>query len=182
MARGLRERGCRRRMFMRPNLDRRAAAAGGSRRRGRRGRRSAGADRGALCGGRRCAGRTAPPATARDAAGRAGRRLSPAALRHRGVADRGGAAARLVSAASRPSTPSATLDFTALWRDGARRRSTSPPTWVLRDYHSPNLLWLPEREGHRAHRPARFPGRGDGARRPTISRRCCRTRASTCRS
>ena len=22
----------------------------------------------------------------------------------------------------------------------------APPTWVLRDYHSPNLLWLPERE------------------------------------
>jgi aminoglycoside/choline kinase family phosphotransferase len=22
-----------------------------------------------------------------------------------------------------------------------------PPTWVLRDYHSPNLLWLPDREG-----------------------------------
>ena len=21
------------------------------------------------------------------------------------------------------------------------------PTWVLRDYHSPNLLWLPQREG-----------------------------------
>ena len=31
---------------------------------------------------------------------------------------------------------------------GARRcsrRSNSPPTWVLRDYHSPNLLWLPKR-------------------------------------
>ncbi len=23
----------------------------------------------------------------------------------------------------------------------------APPTWVLRDFHSPNLLWLPEREG-----------------------------------
>ena len=23
----------------------------------------------------------------------------------------------------------------------------APPTWVLRDMHSPNLLWLPEREG-----------------------------------
>jgi aminoglycoside/choline kinase family phosphotransferase len=22
----------------------------------------------------------------------------------------------------------------------------APPTWVLRDYHSPNLLWLPERD------------------------------------
>ena len=35
-------------------------------------------------------------------------------------------------------------------RCGARRsrpRCDAPPTWVLRDYHSPNLLWLPEREG-----------------------------------
>ena len=35
-------------------------------------------------------------------------------------------------------------------RSGARpccRCSAAPPTWVLRDYHSPNLLWLPEREG-----------------------------------
>jgi aminoglycoside/choline kinase family phosphotransferase len=23
----------------------------------------------------------------------------------------------------------------------------APATWVLRDYHSPNLLWLPQREG-----------------------------------
>ena len=23
----------------------------------------------------------------------------------------------------------------------------APPTWVLRDYHSPNLIWLPERQG-----------------------------------
>ena len=35
-------------------------------------------------------------------------------------------------------------------RCGARRcsrPSNAPPTWVLRDYHSPNLLWLPQREG-----------------------------------
>ena len=36
------------------------------------------------------------------------------------------------------------------WRCGATpcgRCSTLRPTWVLRDFHSPNLLWLPEREG-----------------------------------
>ena len=72
-----------------------------------------------------------------------------AALRHRRVPDRGRAAARLVSAASRrrclgrtraPNSP----------RCGATRCgrcSTQPKTWVLRDFHSPNLLWLPEREG-----------------------------------
>jgi len=38
-------------------------------------------------------------------------------------------------------------DFTALWRDALAYADTVPPTWVLRDYHSPNLLWLPERAG-----------------------------------
>ena len=33
-----------------------------------------------------------------------------------------------------------------------RRRSQAAPTWVLRDFHSPNLIWLPERAGHRPRR------------------------------
>ena len=37
--------------------------------------------------------------------------------------------------------------FIALWRDALQAASDAPPTWVLRDFHSPNLLWLPEREG-----------------------------------
>ena len=38
--------------------------------------------------------------------------------------------------------------YVELWRDALLAgRSTTPPTWVLRDYHSPNLLWLPERDG-----------------------------------
>jgi tRNA threonylcarbamoyl adenosine modification protein YjeE len=36
--------------------------------------------------------------------------------------------------------------FTALWRTALQPAVDAPPTWVLRDYHSPNLLWLPERE------------------------------------
>jgi len=38
-------------------------------------------------------------------------------------------------------------DFLALWREALTPAITAPLTWVLRDYHSPNLLWLPEREG-----------------------------------
>ena len=38
-------------------------------------------------------------------------------------------------------------DFTALWRAALKSAYDKPPTWVLRDYHSPNLLWLPDREG-----------------------------------
>jgi N-acetylmuramate 1-kinase len=44
-------------------------------------------------------------------------------------------------------TAAARSEFTMLWRDALAYAETMPPTWVLRDYHSPNLLWLPEREG-----------------------------------
>jgi hypothetical protein len=38
-------------------------------------------------------------------------------------------------------------EFVELWRTSLAPAIASPPTWVLRDYHSPNLLWLPQREG-----------------------------------
>ena len=38
--------------------------------------------------------------------------------------------------------------YRALWRAALLPiTSGGAPTWVLRDFHSPNLLWLPEREG-----------------------------------
>ena len=37
--------------------------------------------------------------------------------------------------------------FGALWREHLQPAIASPPTWVLRDFHSPNLLWLPQRAG-----------------------------------
>ena len=37
--------------------------------------------------------------------------------------------------------------YRALWRDALLPVLNEPQTWVLRDFHSPNLLWLPEREG-----------------------------------
>lgn len=37
--------------------------------------------------------------------------------------------------------------FVRLWREALSFLETQPHTWVLRDYHSPNLLWLPERAG-----------------------------------
>ena len=37
--------------------------------------------------------------------------------------------------------------FAAQWRELFADVIAAPPTLVLRDYHSPNLLWLPEREG-----------------------------------
>ena len=38
-------------------------------------------------------------------------------------------------------------EFAALWRPLLARAATSDSGWVLRDYHSPNLMWLPAREG-----------------------------------
>jgi N-acetylmuramate 1-kinase len=35
--------------------------------------------------------------------------------------------------------------FRALWREMLQPAIDTPPTWVLRDFHSPNLLWLPQR-------------------------------------
>jgi tRNA threonylcarbamoyl adenosine modification protein YjeE len=36
--------------------------------------------------------------------------------------------------------------FVALWREALAPAIETPPTWVLRDYHSPNLLWLANRD------------------------------------
>ena len=37
--------------------------------------------------------------------------------------------------------------FLSLWRAALTRAATGPVHWVLRDFHSPNLLWLEERTG-----------------------------------
>ena len=107
-------------------------------------------------------------------------RLRPGRLR-----DRDRAAARLVLAgAARASRrrDASRAEFLALWAAGAR-----PPAercrggWFLRDFHSPNLIWLPEREGIGQGRHARLPGRPATALPPTTWSRCCRTRAWMCR-
>jgi hypothetical protein len=40
-------------------------------------------------------------------------------------------------------------EFRAIWSVLIREASSKEASWVLRDFHSPNLLWLPERQGHR---------------------------------
>jgi aminoglycoside/choline kinase family phosphotransferase len=37
--------------------------------------------------------------------------------------------------------------YLALWQEALAPALEAPVTWVLRDFHSPNLLWLPERLG-----------------------------------
>jgi len=38
-------------------------------------------------------------------------------------------------------------EFVTQWRDLLARTAAVPRTWVLRDFHSPNLIWLDERSG-----------------------------------
>src|SRR6185312_2184306 len=47
--------------------------------------------------------------------------------------------------AKAPAGDAARAQFVALWRDALAPALAAPATWVLRDYHSPNLLWLPDR-------------------------------------
>ncbi|HZP75807.1 MAG TPA: tRNA (adenosine(37)-N6)-threonylcarbamoyltransferase complex ATPase subunit type 1 TsaE [Pseudolabrys sp.] len=42
--------------------------------------------------------------------------------------------------------PAAREAFVTLWRDALALTLERPMTWVLRDFHSPNLMWLPERK------------------------------------
>ena len=98
---------------------------------------------------------------ARDAPGRAGRRSPAAALRHRCVADRGGIAARLVSAASSkrrfPTTKREA--YRALWRDALVADASGPPDLGAARLSFAQSAVAAGARGHRAHRPARFPGR-----------------------
>ncbi len=48
--------------------------------------------------------------------------------------------------AGAPAPSAARAAFVGLWREALRPAIAAPPSWVLRDYHSPNLLWLPQRD------------------------------------
>lgn len=45
--------------------------------------------------------------------------------------------------------PEISADFAQAWSQVLPAARAEKPVWVLRDYHSPNLLWLPERTGIR---------------------------------
>jgi aminoglycoside/choline kinase family phosphotransferase len=38
-------------------------------------------------------------------------------------------------------------EFVGQWRDLLGKTATVSKTWMLRDFHSPNLIWLPDRSG-----------------------------------
>ena len=71
-------------------------------------------------------------------------------------------------------------EFLALWGEVFDRLQQEPPACVLRDFHSPNLLWLPDRAGYRPRRHHRFPGRAarlDRLRPGVAAAGCARRRA-----
>ena len=98
-----------------------------------------------------------------------------AALRPRGAADRSssffptGTCRRMRASRACPTDQRA--DFLAAWSKLLDRIAGRNTTWMLRDFHSPNLIWLAGAAGLRARRPHRFPGRLDRAIRPTTSPR-----------
>jgi N-acetylmuramate 1-kinase len=52
-------------------------------------------------------------------------------------------------AAKRSPNASVRLSFVDHWVSALDPVVSGPKTWALRDFHSPNLIWLPGREGHR---------------------------------
>jgi len=51
-----------------------------------------------------------------------------------------------LSKAGSKETDTMRKEFVALWSKALTPALDAPPTWVLRDYHSPNLLWLEDRK------------------------------------
>ncbi len=43
--------------------------------------------------------------------------------------------------------PRAHAEFILIWRELLTKADAAPKTWMLRDFHSPNLIWLDDREG-----------------------------------
>ena len=46
-----------------------------------------------------------------------------------------------------PVTEDMRAHYVSLWHEALQVALDSQPTWVMRDFHSPNLIWLPERKG-----------------------------------
>jgi hypothetical protein len=49
----------------------------------------------------------------------------------------------------RPADPAMVSTFTAIWQRLMPLTEPRNPVWTLRDYHSPNLIWMPQRDGLR---------------------------------
>ena len=72
-------------------------------------------------------------------------------------------------------------DYVALWTRALQVAVEAAPTWVLRDFHSPNLIWLPERQDIARVGLLDFQDAMMGPAAYDLAS-LCRTPASTCRS
>ena len=66
-----------------------------------------------------------------------------------------------------------------MWRELLEKPAAGRETWVMRDFHSPNLIWLDERADIAQVGIIDFQDAVLGPP-PTIWSRCCRMRGSTC--
>lgn len=48
---------------------------------------------------------------------------------------------------SAPLSDDKRAEFFAMWRELLKKPLAAPKTWIIRDYHSPNLIWLADRTG-----------------------------------
>jgi tRNA threonylcarbamoyl adenosine modification protein YjeE len=46
-----------------------------------------------------------------------------------------------------PLSEAVRAEFVAMWRELLKTPLAAPKTWIIRDYHSPNLIWLADRSG-----------------------------------
>jgi aminoglycoside/choline kinase family phosphotransferase len=103
-------------------------------------------------------------------------------LRHRRAVGRDRIDARMVSAGPRRRADRAMrAEFVTMWRDLLSKPASTAKTWVLRDFHSPNLIWLDERPDIARVGIIDFQDAVLGPP-PTIWCRCCRMRGSMCPS
>ena len=70
-------------------------------------------------------------------------------------------------------------EFVPMWRELLQKPPAAPKTWVLRDFHSPNLIWLGDRAGIARVGVIDFQDTVLGPP-PMTWCRCCRTPGSTC--
>ena len=76
-------------------------------------------------------------------------------------------------------TDSLRAEFIAMWRELLAKPAAAAKTWVMRDFHSPNLIWLDAEPTSPRSASSTFRTRCS-APPPTIWCRCCRMRGSTC--
>ena len=67
----------------------------------------------------------------------------------------------LPAIAGRQATAAERAGYAEVWNAALDRLADTEQSLLLRDYHSPNIIWRAEKSRQRPARPGRFPGRAD---------------------